>query len=61
MGQMELVMSWIASSDDYDPFWEELEEKESHRKERIEEQIKMGCDKCSQWDEYFGCDKCARL
>ena len=32
----------------------EEEAKEKARKEMIAEQIKKGCDKCSQWDEHFG-------
>ena len=37
---------------------DEQEEKEKARKEMIAEQIKKGCNKCSQWDEYFGCCRC---
>lgn len=43
-----------------DKFLEEYTKKEQERVNIIEEQIKKGCDKCSQWDEYFGCDKCER-
>ena len=40
---------------------ERLEQREEERKEIISAQIKKGCDKCSQWNEYFGCDKCERI
>lgn len=39
---------------------EEIQKREEARKEMIASQIAKGCDKCSQWDEYFGCDKCER-
>lgn len=37
------------------------QKKEETRKKMIASQIGKGCDKCSQWDEYFGCDKCKRI
>lgn len=43
-------------------YWDlECKAEECKEKERIEtlkKQIKKGCDKCSQWDEYYGCCKC---
>ena len=39
---------------------ERLREREEKRKEMISSQIRKGCDKCSQWDDYWGCDKCER-
>lgn len=42
-------------------FMEKMQKEEEARKEMIGSQIKKGCDKCSQWDEYFGCDKCERI
>jgi hypothetical protein len=40
---------------------EELQIKEQNRIIEIQSEIKKGCDKCSQWDEYFGCCKCDNL
>ena len=40
---------------------EELNEKEQNRLKILQEQINKGCDHCSQWDDYFGCDKCERV
>lgn len=37
---------------------QEMQDREAKRIKRIQEQIKRGCDKCSQWDDYNGCDKC---
>lgn len=45
---------------DFEKCLQEQEIKEKIRQKIIAEQIKKGCDKCSQWDEYFGCDKCSR-
>ena len=42
-------------------FMEKIQHEEKERIKTIEKQIKKGCDKCSQWDEYFGCDKCERI
>ena len=39
-------------------FLYDLQAEEKRRKEMLTEQIKKGCDRCSQWDEYFGCNKC---
>jgi len=44
----------------FEEFMRERARQEKERLEMIERQIKMGCNKCSQWDEYWGCDKCAR-
>lgn len=38
-----------------------LQEIEADRKRRISEQIRKGCSSCSQWDDYWGCDKCESL
>lgn len=46
---------------DIEKFIQEMQEKEEARQKMIAEQIKKGCDRCSQWDEYFGCDKCERI
>jgi len=46
---------------EFNQMLERLQQREEKRKEIISSQIKKGCDKCSQWDEYFGCDKCARI
>ena len=46
---------------DVEKFIKEIEQEEKRRIAMIENQIKKGCDKCSQWDEYFGCDKCERI
>ena len=43
---------------DFEKYLQEQEIKEKARREMIAEQIKKGCEKCSQWDEYFGCCKC---
>jgi hypothetical protein len=40
---------------------EELQIKEQKRIKEIQSEIQKGCDKCSQWDEYFGCCKCQPL
>ena len=40
---------------------EKMQKEEEARKQMISSQIEKGCNKCSQWDEYFGCDKCERL
>lgn len=45
----------------FEEFLQKLHEEEKCRKQMIENQIRKGCDKCSQWDEYFGCDKCERI
>ena len=37
---------------------EEIKQKEEQRLKMLQLQINMGCDKCSQWDEYYGCNKC---
>ena len=42
-------------------FFEELKREEEERLKMISHQIEMGCDKCSQWDEYHGCNKCESL
>lgn len=42
-------------------FLYEMQAEEKARKEILTEQIKKGCDQCSQWNEYFGCDKCERI
>lgn len=39
---------------------EGLQQKEEERKKIISSQMKKGCNKFSQFDEYFGCNKCAR-
>ena len=44
-----------------DKIMKELQEDEEKRKQFVAEQIRKGCDKCSQWDDYWGCDKCARI
>jgi len=31
---------------------------EKDRLEALQPNIKMGCEKCSQFDEIFGCSKC---
>lgn len=36
----------------------ELQKIEEKRIKIIQEGMQKGCDKCSQWDEYFGCCKC---
>lgn len=46
---------------DVEKFMQEQNDKETARLKMIAEQIKKGCDKCSQWDEYSGCDKCERI
>lgn len=43
---------------DIQKFITEWNLKEQKRLEALQEQIKKGCDKCSQWNEYYGCDKC---
>lgn len=40
---------------------EELDKKEKERINNRQKEIKKGCDKCSQWDEYFGCSRCLNL
>jgi hypothetical protein len=44
-----------------DELLNELKEKEQKRLQIIQEQINKGCSHCSQWDEYWGCDKCERV
>ena len=46
---------------DINKFIEAYELKEKERLEVLERQIKKGCDKCSQWDEYWGCNKCEQI
>ena len=46
---------------DLEEFFNEQQKKENDRQKMIAEQIRRGCDKCSQWDEYFGCCKCDSL
>ena len=46
---------------DFEKFLDEQKRQEDARQKMIAEQIRKGCDKCSQWDEYFGCDKCNSL
>ena len=46
---------------EFNKILERLQKEEEARKEMIASQISKGCNKCSQWDEYFGCDKCARI
>ena len=43
---------------DWEEFLKNLRKEEEERLKRRAEEIQMGCDKCSQWDEYFGCRKC---
>lgn len=43
---------------DIQKFITEWNLKEQKRLELLQEQIKKGCNKCSQWNEYYGCDKC---
>ena len=40
---------------------EKMNEEEIKRQKMISEQIKRGCNKCSQWDDYYGCTKCEYL
>lgn len=40
---------------------EKIQKREEARKKMIASQIEKGCNKCSQWNEYFGCDKCKSL
>ena len=35
--------------------------EEERRKQNVADGISKGCDKCSQWDEYWGCNKCEQL
>lgn len=37
------------------------QKEEEERKAFITSQIKKGCDKCSQWDDYWGCNKCESI
>ncbi len=46
---------------DYEKIKKEQEEKEKERLNRLNVQIKKGCNRCSQWDDYYGCDKCEQL
>ena len=46
---------------DLDKFIREQQKQEEERQKMIAEQIRKGCDKCSQWDSYWGCDKCERI
>ena len=36
----------------------EMQEEENKRIKILIEGINKGCNKCSQWDDYWGCDKC---
>ena len=38
-----------------------LEKEEKERQNLISNQIRKGCEKCSQWDSYWGCDRCERI
>lgn len=42
-------------------FLAEKRKEEEERVKILEEQIRKGCDKCSQWDSYWGCTKCESL
>ncbi len=42
-------------------FMKDRQEAEQKRLTMLVEQIVKGCDKCSQWDSYYGCDKCERI
>ena len=35
-----------------------IEEFEKSRVKALQNNIKMGCENCSQFDEIFGCSKC---
>ena len=43
---------------DIEKFIREWNLKEQKRIAVLQEQINKGCNKCSQWNEYYGCDKC---
>ena len=42
-------------------FMKDKQEAEQKRLAMLAEQIAKGCNKCSQWDSYYGCDKCERV
>lgn len=44
----------------FEELFARLQKEEEERQKMIASQIRKGCDKCSQWDSYWGCDKCAR-
>lgn len=46
---------------EFNKMLERLQEREEERREMISSQISKRCDKCSQWDEYYGCDRCERI
>jgi len=46
---------------EFDKMFEILQQREEERKTIISSQIKKGCNKCSQWNEYYGCDKCEKI
>ena len=39
---------------------EELEEQDKRRLKMLSEQLQKGCGICSQFDDYYGCDRCTR-
>ncbi len=45
----------------YEKAIKEMTEREKTRLETIQKGINMGCDKCSHWDSYYGCDRCERI
>lgn len=39
---------------------EKLKKEEENRIKNIENGVKRGCEKCTHWNDYFGCFKCKR-
>ena len=45
----------------FEELFARLQKEEEDRKKMIASQIRKGCDKCSQWDDYWGCTKCESI
>ena len=43
---------------DISEFLRKQQESESARTKFLAEQVSKGCSSCSQWDSYWGCNKC---
>jgi len=41
--------------------FKEMRKQEECRINNVNNGIKKGCENCSQWDEYWGCNKCENL